>query len=97
MSQGLKIFNAASQVILDIQDNLLRAYGTYTVNAVDFGAQSGFVSVPGMARDGRWLVISGASSATYSYFFCTAQSGGFNWIHSGFDQSASCTITVFKL
>jgi hypothetical protein len=97
MSFGLKIFNGSSQVILDIQDKLLRAYGTYTVNAVEGGSQSGFVSVLGMARNGKWLVISGASSSTYSYFFCTAQTNGFNWIHTSFGQSASCTITVFKL
>jgi hypothetical protein len=97
MSQGLKIFNADSQVILDIEDNLLRAYGTYDIDATYDGPQIGFVSVPEMARDGRWLVISGASSSPYSYFFCTAQLGGFKWVHSSFVLEASCTITVFKL
>ena len=97
MSQGLKIFNSTSQVILDINDSLLRAFNTYTINTVNFGPQNGFVPIAEMDRDGKWLVIAGASSALASYFFCTAQLGGFNWFHTSFLEEASCTITVFKL
>lgn len=96
MSQGIQVFSSTGLVTLDVQDRLLRMHSTHTVTSGDFGPSTGFVSVPGMARDGRWLVISGAPQFTFSYFHVTAGAGGFNWVHSGF-AGDTCVITVFRL
>lgn len=106
MAYGLQIFDASGRTLLEVTDRLPRVWSTHTVSGTNLvgpgSGPSGFVSVPGMVRDGTWLAVPGVVTVTGSYFLgginCYCVTGGFNWNAAYCDSDGfSCSITVFKL
>ena len=54
MSQGIKVWDAAGQLILDVTDRLARYHSTIVLSSIA-PRTSGTFSVPGYALDGTWF------------------------------------------
>jgi hypothetical protein len=106
MAYGLKILDGAGRLLLDVVDRNPRLWSTHTISGGTQPGQvsSGFVSVPGMARDGTWFVTASAVTPFAGGYFiggtvnCYAVSGGFNWDSGSTDSSGyTAVINVYKL
>ena len=65
MSYGLKVWDAAGVLTLDISDRLLRYWGSFPYS---FTARSSVISIPGMSTDGTWAVgVVPASTSGFVY------------------------------
>lgn len=96
MSNGLKVLDGNNRILLEMSDRTSKLYGIYTVVIPAGENFSGFVSVPGMAKDGTWLVLPGFLS------WSVVESGGFNWAWGGSGGAylydpISITFTIYKL
>lgn len=67
MSSGIKVWNAAGQVIIDVSDRL--AYHHSTINLWNIGTRaSSTISIPGYSTDGTWFLFFRGSSPYYLRF-----------------------------
>lgn len=80
MTQGLQVFDAAGNIVLDVTDRLTRfiVSGSYQAPAGSPSFPTVFVSVSGMINDGTWIAV--ASSGPGSGNPVTITNGGFNVI-----------------
>ena len=60
MSQGLRIWDATGQMILNITDRLFRLHSTVVLPNINPNASVNF-SIPGMRQDSSWFVLARAS------------------------------------
>lgn len=95
MSQGLQVFDNAGRILVDVQDRLPKIFATYSITPNPY-TFSGFVAVAGMARDGRWYVV-GSTTQAFTHFYCSTQSGGFNWQVATYGLAPPVIFTVFRL
>ena len=65
MSQGIKVWDAAGRVVVDISDRLPRFIGSYYFY-IGAGAESTTISVPG-AVPGEWYAFQPANSGNLCY------------------------------
>jgi hypothetical protein len=98
MSFGFQVFSNSGQKVVDVQNRLFRLHSIHQVTQVDPYSEpsSGFVSVPGMARDGKWFIAAG-DVGVFQYLHCTAAANGFNWIivSAAGNTAFDCTVSVF--
>ena len=83
--------------MLDISDRLYTLHSSYSVS-VPFGTNSGTVSVPGMAADGTWLVVSSFNSAPGGFYpgvYLKVQAGGFAWTRGDLG-TYTATVQVYR-
>lgn len=67
MSRGIKIWNAAGQVIVDVSDRL--AYHHSTINLWNIGTRaSSTISIPGYSTDGTWFLFFRGTPTDYLRF-----------------------------
>lgn len=98
MSDGLQVFDASGNLMLDISDRLTRLHGIYPVVAA-WNVNSGFVSVPGMVDDGSWHCFANASYGvgTAQPIYMGVASGGFNWMRFGLTGALNIPVGVLRV
>lgn len=91
MTYGLRCWNSAGQLTVDIADRLTRYHSSHTVtvgpSAFDY---QGFVSVPGMDTSDKWFLFTSVGGVA----LCRAQAGGFDWFITNSDRSFTFTVSV---
>lgn len=91
MTYGLRCWNSAGELIVDISDRLTRYHSVHTVtvgpSAFDF---EGSVSVSGMDASDKWFLFSSIGGGA----LCRAKAGGFDWWLTTVERSFTFTVTV---
>lgn len=91
MTYGLRCWNSAGELIVDISDRLTRYHSSHSVvvgpSAFDF---EGFVSVAGMDASDKWFLFSSVGGKA----LCRAGAGGFDWLLTTGDRSYTFIVTV---
>lgn len=95
MSQGIKVWDAAGQLILDVTDRLSRYHSTIVLSSIAPRA-SGTFSVPGYALDGTWFFFIRDRSTSYLNIY--EISGGFSVFNESYYSAygSGVTIDIFR-
>lgn len=89
MSYGLRVWNAAGTLTLDITDRLTRVHGVFPFTTPATSTASVFVTVPGYTNDGTWAFFVTHNGVKVSV------SGSVFQITS-FGEAISAQIVVFR-
>lgn len=91
MSYGLRVWDAAGNLTLDVSDRLSRYFGSYSVTT-NGHIDSQNISVPGIADDGTWAVrvSTGAFVEIFSGYLKVTQT-------ASTATSETTTVYVFQL
>lgn len=90
MAYGLRTYDSAGNVVVDITDRLTRFVGSYSISV---GANTTiFVSVPGMTNDGTW-----AYTGDVDWLSVTISANGLSVRNLNTGQAFSTTLQVFRV
>ena len=90
MAYGLRTYDSAGNVVVDITDRLTRFVGSYSISV---GANTTiFVSVPGMTNDGTWAYIGDVD-----YMSITISTNGLSVQNVSTNTAYSTTLQVFRV
>lgn len=90
MSYGLRVWDAAGSLVLDVTDRLTRYHGAYSCTLGGYGTHQD-VTVPGIADDGTWAAFTDASALSEIF------SGYVRVTDTVNSSGGTATIYVFRL
>lgn len=91
---GLRCWNSAGQLTLEVSDRLARYHGSISVGSIG-PRSSGNYSVPGYALDGRWFIF--LRSGSMSWMQVTEQVNNINVFNADYYYArGNLVIDIFR-